>query len=646
MWPFMRATSTLSAHADATVPYVTTTRNAGRHDDRRPSRTSTASTSSTRSPTLATTSAPGPLDDRPRARLHRWSTSRDASTSTPWPACGASTSATATSEIADALARAGAKLPYYHAFASMGTEPAARLAERLIAEAPGADGEGVLRQQRLRRQRHPGQARLVLQQRPRPAGEEEDHLPRPRLPRRDGHVGQPDRAARACTTASTCRCRWSGPRRPRTASWRAAADETEEEFVRTARRRARGAHPRRGSRDRRRLHRRADPGRRRRDRPARHATSRRSRRCCDKHDVLLIADEVVCGFGRLGTWFGSDVVRDGARPDDRRQGHHLRLRPALGVHGLRRRSGTCSLGIATRTASSATATPTRPTRWPPPRRWPTSTSSRRDGLMAQAAARGDDLRAAAARGVRRPPARRRGPGTRARGRASSWSESLRAAATLRAARARSRRRVVARARELRRDHPRAARAPTRSRSRRRSWSPRTSSTRWSSSARAGPRRRPSSELRTGVTPACASGCVVNPVAGMGGRVGAARHGRRHALADRPCARRGAGWRARARAARALAEACTRSTPRPSRRRPPRGDGRRRAATAGPRLGRRAVVPRAGGPRRATRRDTRRAVAAMIGRRGRPAPLRRRGRHGPRRRRRARRQRPSSASRPA
>jgi adenosylmethionine-8-amino-7-oxononanoate aminotransferase len=26
---------------------------------------------------------------------------------------------------------------------------------------------------------------------------------------------------------------------------------------------------------------------------------------CDEHDILLIADEVVCGFGRLGRWFGS-----------------------------------------------------------------------------------------------------------------------------------------------------------------------------------------------------------------------------------------------------------------------------------------------------------------------------------------------------
>ena len=33
----------------------------------------------------------------------------------------------------------------------------------------------------------------------------------------------------------------------------------------------------------------------------------------DRHDVLLIADEVICGFGRLGTWFGSEKL--GLRPD-------------------------------------------------------------------------------------------------------------------------------------------------------------------------------------------------------------------------------------------------------------------------------------------------------------------------------------------
>ena len=30
------------------------------------------------------------------------------------------------------------------------------------------------------------------------------------------------------------------------------------------------------------------------------------REVLDRHDVLLILDEVICGFGRLGTWFGAD----------------------------------------------------------------------------------------------------------------------------------------------------------------------------------------------------------------------------------------------------------------------------------------------------------------------------------------------------
>jgi putrescine---pyruvate transaminase len=36
-------------------------------------------------------------------------------------------------------------------------------------------------------------------------------------------------------------------------------------------------------------------------------------RICAKYDILLIADEVICGFGRTGAWFGSD--RYGIKPD-------------------------------------------------------------------------------------------------------------------------------------------------------------------------------------------------------------------------------------------------------------------------------------------------------------------------------------------
>jgi len=36
-------------------------------------------------------------------------------------------------------------------------------------------------------------------------------------------------------------------------------------------------------------------------------------RICDKYEVLLIADEVICGFGRTGNWFGSETL--GIRPD-------------------------------------------------------------------------------------------------------------------------------------------------------------------------------------------------------------------------------------------------------------------------------------------------------------------------------------------
>ncbi|WP_299672747.1 aspartate aminotransferase family protein [uncultured Roseobacter sp.] len=40
---------------------------------------------------------------------------------------------------------------------------------------------------------------------------------------------------------------------------------------------------------------------------------REIQRICDAYDILLIADEVICGFGRTGNWFGSQTL--GIRPD-------------------------------------------------------------------------------------------------------------------------------------------------------------------------------------------------------------------------------------------------------------------------------------------------------------------------------------------
>ena len=86
-------------------------------------------------------------------------------------------------EMAEAAKKAIENLAYYHIFGGASNEPIIRLAERVLRPVPrksrrDAPVEGVLRHGRLGRQRHQLQARPLLQQPARQAGEEEDHLPR------------------------------------------------------------------------------------------------------------------------------------------------------------------------------------------------------------------------------------------------------------------------------------------------------------------------------------------------------------------------------------------------------------------------------------------------------------------------------------
>ena len=206
---------------------------------------------------------------------------------------------------------------------------------------PGPPGHvaGLFRPVRLGRQRDEHQADLVLQQRARPAGEEEDHLALARLSRVGRHDRVPDR-----TRPFPQRLRPAAPTRPAHRGAllfppRRPLDERGA-ILQALRRPARGDDPRRRAGYRRRLHRRADTGHRRHraaagrllaDDPGRAQEVRHPARRRRGGDGLRKARHDV----RLGP------LRHRAGPDHHRQGTDLRLRAAVGRHRRRRRCGRC-----------------------------------------------------------------------------------------------------------------------------------------------------------------------------------------------------------------------------------------------------------------------------------------------------------------
>ena len=86
----------------------------------------------------------------------------------------------------------------------------------------------------------------------------------------------------------------------------------------------------------------------------------RVREICDEHDVLLVSDEVICSFGRLGEWFGAQ--RYGYQPDiiTTAKGLTSAYAPMGAVHRLRPHRRAVPRG---HDARSSTASRSAATRW-------------------------------------------------------------------------------------------------------------------------------------------------------------------------------------------------------------------------------------------------------------------------------------------
>ena len=116
-----------------------------------------------------------------------------------------------------------------------------------------------------------------------------------------------------------------------------------------------------------------------------------ARALCDRHGALLVFDEVITGFGRLGHVVRRRGVRRRARHDHVRQGGDVGI-PA-GRRRDRRAARCASRWSPTTASSSATATRTPVTPRPAPRRCATSTCSSDEALLARAEPLGKRLAA-------------------------------------------------------------------------------------------------------------------------------------------------------------------------------------------------------------------------------------------------------------
>ncbi len=95
------------------------------------------------------------------------------------------------------------------------------------------------------------------------------------------------------------------------------------------------------------------------DHPAGRPTGPPSRPMCRKYGILLVCDEVICGFGRLGQWFGHQHY--GIKPDMIAMAKGLSS-GYLPIQRRRRWPTTSSPSCARRAATSSTASPIRATR--------------------------------------------------------------------------------------------------------------------------------------------------------------------------------------------------------------------------------------------------------------------------------------------